>query len=250
MAELDRLERRLAELAGEVEWPPAPDLRPAVRAGIARARRRHVRLLLVAAVLAAALVAGAAAAASIGLRGATIQRVPRVASPSPGPPGALGTRLDLGDRYGALADAEAAAGFRALVPSSLGQPDEVYYRRSPGVLTLVYHPRPDLPATADPEVGALVMEAADSVDGQSFGKLAGPGTSVRPVTVNGGRGFWISGAEHGFFIYRGGGGQGDQFRLAGDVLIWNQAGLVVRIESGLDEPRALALAGTVRRPPV
>jgi hypothetical protein len=250
MAELDRLERRLTELAGEVEWPPAPELRPGVRAGIARARRRRVRLLLVAAALAVALAAGATAAATIGLRGVTIQRVPRVASPSPHPSGSLGTRLALGERYGSVAQAETAAGFRALVPASLGQPDEVYYQRSPGVLTLVYHPRPGLPATADPEVGALVMEAAASVDSQSFVKMAGPGTSVRPVTVNGGPGFWISGAEHGFFFYGGGGGRADEFRLAGDVLIWNQAGLAVRVESGLDEPRALALAGTMRRPPV
>jgi hypothetical protein len=250
MAEVDRLERRLADLARAVDWPQEPDLRPGLRARLARARRRRVRLLLAAAVLAAVLAGGAAAAAAVGLRGATIQRVPRLASPSPAPLGSVGQRLGLGVRYDSMAEAETSAGFRALVPASLGQPDEVYYRRSPGVLTLVYRPRPGLPATSDPDVGALVMEASAAVDSQSFGKLAGPGTSVRPVTVNGGPGFWISGARHGFFFYRGAGGQADEFRLAGDVLIWNQAGLVVRVESGLNEQHALAVAGTVRRPPV
>ena len=250
MAERDRLELRLEDLAAEVEWPPTPDVRPAVRAGIARARRRRVRLLLLAAAIGAALAAGTAVAATVALRGATIQQVPRLASPAPAPSGPLGARLDLGDRYPTLAGAEAAAGFRALIPASLGDPDEVYYLRSPGVLTLVYHPRPGLPASGDPDVGALVMEARATVDSRSFGKIAGPGTAVEPVTVNGGPGFWISGAPHGFFVYGAGSDQADRFRLAGDVLIWNQSGLVVRIESGLARQEAMATAGTVRRPPV
>jgi hypothetical protein len=67
------------------------------------------------------------------------------------------------------------------------------------------------------------------------------------VTVNGGRGFWISGAPHAFIFLDGlSGSRTDSFRLAGDVLIWNQAGLVVRIESGLDERAALRVAGTAR----
>jgi hypothetical protein len=247
MAELERLEARLTDLAAAVEWPRTPDLRPAVRSGIIvsrRRRRRQVRLLLIAAALALVLIGGAATAAYIELRGATIQTVPTLPSPSPTRSGPIGSRLELGERYTSVGAAEQAAGFRALVPTSLGQPDEVYYRRSPDVLTLVYHPRADLPATSDTEVGALVMEAKASVDQSSFGKVIGPGGRLQPVTVNRGSGFWISGAPHGFFFYTGGGG--DQFRLAGDVLIWNQGGLVVRIESALDEPKALALAGTMR----
>lgn len=248
MAELERLEARLTDLAAAVEWPRTPDLRPTVRSGIIvsqRRRRRQLRLLLIAAALALALIGGAAAAAYIELRGATIQSVPTLPSPIPTRSGPIGSRLELGDRYTSIGAAQQAAGFRALVPASLGQPDEVYFRRSPDVLTLVYHPRADLPATSDPEVGALVIEARASVDQRSFGKLIGPGARLEPVTVNGGVGFWISGAPHGFFFYTSG-AQGEQFRLAGDVLIWNQAGLVVRIESALDEPKALALAGTIR----
>jgi hypothetical protein len=88
------------------------------------------------------------------------------------------------------------------------------------------------------------MEARATVDSQSFGKLVSPGTNVQPVTVNGGQGFWITGAPHGFFFYLGSGA--DQFRLTGDVLIWNQGGLVMRVESGLDERGALTIAGTMR----
>jgi hypothetical protein len=245
MAERERLEARLHDLAGTVEWPPAPDLRAGVRAGIARARRRRLRLLLVAAALALALAGGAAAAASLELRGAIIQRVPALPTPSPtSTDGAAGIRLDLGERYPSLADAERAAGFSALVPAALGQPDEVWYRSTPGVLTLLYRPRSGLPPSGVAGVGALVMEARASVGRPSFGKLAGDDARVRPVTVNGGPGFWVAGAPHGFFFYDGPGDRTDSFRLTGDVLIWNQAGLVVRIESGLDEQAALRVAGT------
>ncbi len=247
MAELQRLESGLADLASALVWPPTPDLRAGVRAGIIEARRRRrrqLRLLLIAAVVAVAVIGGAAAAAYIELRGATIQTVPALPPPSPTRPGPIGARPDLGDRYSSLGTAEQAAGFNALVPSALGQPDEVYFRRPPDVLTLVYKPRPNLPATGDPDVGALVMEARASVSQASFAKIVGPGGKLQPVTVNGGSGFWISGAPHGFFFYTR--GQTDQFRLAGDVLIWNQGALVVRIESALDESKALQVAGTMR----
>ncbi|HEY4026766.1 MAG TPA: hypothetical protein VGO86_10085 [Candidatus Dormibacteraeota bacterium] len=247
MAEHERLERRLAELGEALEWPPAPDLRPGVQAGIRRARRRRLRLVLIAAALALALLGGAAAAASIELRGAVIQQVPALPSPSPSPPaGGAGMGLDLGQRQPSLAEAERAAGFRALVPAALGQPDEVWYRPAPGVLTLLYRPRAGLPSSGDPQVGAVVMEARATIGRSSFAKLAPGGSAVEPVTVNGGQGFWISGAPHAFFFYDSAGGdRSDTFRLAGDVLIWNQAGLVVRIESGLDKGGARRVAGTV-----
>jgi hypothetical protein len=247
MAEQERLEARLADLARALDWPPTPPLAPEVGRRIARRRhRRRVVLALIAAALAIAAAGGAAGAVYLELRGATIQRVPHLPTPSTSPTtgGSAGQRLDLGQRMGSLADAARAAGFQPLAPAALGQPDEVYYRVESRTVTLLYRPRPDLPATADPEVGALVMEASASVDGNSFGKIIDR-SKVEQVKVNGGPGFWISGAPHAFFFYASG-GQSDTFRLAGDVLIWNQAGRVIRIESGLDRQRALAVAGTVR----
>src|SRR5262249_43830857 len=113
-------------------------------------------------------------------------------------------------------------------------------------IALVYHPRPNLPPSSDRRVGALVMEARATVDRASFGKLTTDQTTITPVTVNGGPGYWIAGARHGFFFYTEADGHTDSFRLAGDVLIWNQAGLVIRIESGLDRRGAERVAGTVR----
>ena len=245
MAEQERLEARLADLAGALDWPPTPALAPEVGRRIARRRsRRRLVVALLAAALAVAVAGGAAGAVYLELRGATIQRVPRLPTPSTSPTGGnVGERLDLGSRT-TLVEAGRSAGFRPLVPAALGEPDEVYYRADSRTVTLLYRPRPDLPVATDPEVGALVMEASASVDERSFGKIFDR-SRVEPLQVNGGPGFWISGVPHAFFFYTSS-GQTDTFRLAGDVLIWNQAGRVIRIESGLSRQRALDVAGTVR----
>src|SRR5262249_37419063 len=156
-------------------------------------RRRQLRLLVIAAALGVVLIGGGVGGACIEVGRANVQTVPTLPSPAPTVSGPIGSRLDLGARYASLAGAERCPCFLALVPTAHGQPDEVYFRSSPDVLTLVYHPRADLPATSDPEVGALVMMARASVDRSSFGKLIAPGARLQPVTVNGGGGFWISG---------------------------------------------------------
>jgi hypothetical protein len=237
------LEQRLGELASEVEWPPTPDLGPRVRKRIERRFRPRLAILLVAAAIALAFGTQVVVAHYLQLRGATLQSVPGMPTPSASAlaTGDAGQRYALGQRYRTLTEAGRAAGFTPLVPTALGQPDEVYYRQD-GVITLVYRPRPGLPAGADPQVGALVMEARGKVSQPSFGKLRGPGTGVEEVSVGGEAGFWISGAPHGFFFYEtGNGGTADNLRLSGDALIWNRGGLVLRIESGLGKAGSIRL---------
>jgi hypothetical protein len=177
-----------------------------------------------------------------------VRSVPALPSPSAVPTGGAGQRYDLGDRYDSVGQAARAAGFAPLVPAALGQPDQVYYRPDVGVITLVYEPRPGLPAGADPQVGALVMEARGQVGRPSFGKLQGPGTSVEEVQVGRDPGFWISGAPHGFFFYETDDGRNpaDSLRLSGDALIWNRGGLVLRVESGLTKQESIRLGTTLR----
>jgi hypothetical protein len=155
----------------------------------------------------------------------------------------VAARLELGTRYDSVEQAAAVAGFRPLVPAALGPPDAVYYNQSGRIVSLFYRPRAGLPATEDSEVGALVMEAPAALATPPFVKVVGPRTTVRPVTVNGGSGYWITGAAHAYFFYRG--GVGDHFRLAGNVLIWNQGALAIRIESSLPETDVAAAARSV-----
>src|SRR5436309_14667667 len=204
MAEQMDVERRLAELSREIEWPPTPDLRARVRRRIERRSRGGLVVMLVAAALALAFGTQVAVAHYLQLRGATLQSVPARPSSIASPTGELGRRYSLGDRYESVALAAKAAGFTPLVPAALGQPDDVYYRQQGGVVTLVYRPRPGLPPTVDPQVGALVMQARGQVGRPSFGKLQGPGTGVEEVAIGSDRGYWISGAPHGFFVYQEG----------------------------------------------
>lgn len=245
--DIDRLELRLTELAREIEWPPTPDLRARVRRRIDRRFRRGLAVMLVAAAIALAFGTQVAVAHYLQLRGATLQSVPALPSPPISPTGGLGQRYSLGDRYDSVERVTRVAGFTPLVPAALGQPDEVYYRQDGQVVTLVYRPRPGLPATVDPQVGALVMEARGRVSQPSFGKLQGPGTSVEEVVVGRDPGYWISGAPHGFFFYQQENGMGstDSLRLSSSTLVWNRAGLVLRIESGLGRDGAIQLGRTL-----
>ena len=244
----DPLEARLAELAREIEWPPTPDLRARVHRRIEPRARRGLGLLLVAAALALAFGTQVAVGYYLQLRGATVRSVPALPSPSALPPGDVGQRYGLGARYASVGEAARAAGFTPLVPAALGQPDQVYYRRDGGVVTLVYGPRPDLPPSLDPEVGALVMEARGRVSQPSFGKLQGPGTGVEEVAVGPDPGYWVSGAPHGFFFYEAGGGKTsyDSLRLSGSALIWNRGGLLLRVESGLGKEPSIRLGQSLR----
>jgi hypothetical protein len=113
------------------------------------------------------------------------------------------------------------------------------------VVSLVYRPRPDLPADPNTGVGALVVEMRGSLTEFTFMKGLGPGTRIQQVQVRGTTGYWISGAPHAF-ISLAGGGAGDELRLAGDVLIWTENGMTYRIESKLTLDQALAVAQSMR----
>jgi len=208
-------------------------------------------LALLAAALVAALAAGAVVAGYLHIPGVNIQRTSRpLPTPSTtAPTTPLGTRLDLGSLEPSLAQAQADAGFRVLVPSALGQPEYVFYKASPvPLVSLVYSPRAELPAGTDPEVGALFMEfrSADSIG--YLTKLVGPGTKIEQVTVNGVPGIWLEGAPHEVFVAPSPGGNPflDRVRLAGNTLLWYRDGVTYRLEADVTKQRALEIAGTVR----
>jgi hypothetical protein len=78
-------------------------------------------------------------------------------------------------------------------------------------------------------------------------KVIGPGTRVKPVRVNGGPGVYLSGAPHEvLFRTQTGQLQTERVRLAGNVLIWQQGRLTIRIEGTRTLGQALALAGSLR----
>jgi hypothetical protein len=232
------LEQRLASLGAALEVPPAPDIVPALlsRLPARPPRRRPARRTLAVAFAALLVLAGAAMAAPatrnailrvLGLRGVRIERVQHLPPVQPGP----GARLGLGRRI-PLARAHHAAGFTALLPP--GSPAAYLGRDVPGgrISLLSGH--------------VLITEFRGTATPFVF-KLVGPGTKVKLVRVNGGPGVYLSGAPHEvLFQAQTGVVQTDRIRFAGNVLMWQQGPVTIRIEGTHTLARALAVAHSLR----
>jgi len=242
----DRLEARLREVGGRLDVPETPHMAPAVgrrvrEPGPGRRRPRAVRL---AAAALAVLVIGGTATALLLIPGVEVERVPVTPSaPAPGEPELLG----LGRRVG-LQEARDAVDINVLIPRQLGRPDAVYVGPRPagGRVTMVYEPRPDLPADPNTGTGMLVTMFRGSTDTSFVRKQVGSETSVRPITVEQAPGMWIEGAPHTVtYIDERGTEFADDIRLAGNVLIWQVGGITLRLESRLDLDPSLEVAASM-----
>jgi hypothetical protein len=233
------LDQRLGELAATLVVPPAPDLSQSVLARLPQRgapRARVTRRTLAFALAAVLLLAGTAMAVPptrdailrvLGLRGVSIERLRQ----PPSLPARAGAKLGLGKRI-PLSRARHDAGFTALLPPSA---------------TAAYLAN-DIPGgRISLLVGAdLVIEVRGVVD-PFFIKLIGPGTRAQRVRVNGGPGIYLYGAPHEvIFGQAEGAPQADRVRIAGNVLLWQQGPLTLRVEGTHTLKQALALARSLR----
>lgn len=275
-----QLAAALGDLGTRIAWPAAADVRARVVARIQAEPRRTPwwmtmrshrygfapAVVAIAIALLAVLVfspqARATATEVLRLRGVEIFRGP-VPTPSPAPSrsptssGALQTpvptidQITLGDQV-TVGDAEKRAGFHALVPTdpALGGPDAVYVRAVQGstAISLAYGPRPDLPVSAQLGLSALVTEFGGHLEAAVLGKVVPQGTKLELLTVNGAPGAWLEGAPHQVFYTTNNGSSFvlDTLRLAGNTLIWEQNGLVMRVEAQVDKATALRIAASLR----
>jgi hypothetical protein len=257
------LEQRLFLLRAEIDWPATPALADRVRARIEApaavpARRPWFQnrwalaaaaVLLVLAALVAYTPSREVIANFINLH-TIFTRVNQLPTPSPLPSGPLGKRLGLGEAT-TLAQAQSKVSWRIVVPASLGRPDEVYLQLPPegppqGEVTLVYKSRPGLKTAGETGVAVLITEANGAVDAQMFGKMLGDGTTLEDATVNGHKGYWISGQPHiFFFIDADGQFRMETMRLATNTLIIDDSGTVIRIEGDLTKAQALEIAASL-----
>jgi hypothetical protein len=241
------LDRALGDLAGEIAWPPTPALHqrigrriappPAPRwaAALPRAWPRALALAVVATLL---LVAAAAALALI-LPGLRITLVPTLPSASVATD-ALGTRHALGQPVAADSVAFDA-------PSELGPPDEVYASHGGDVVTLVYAADARLPELFDSGIGLLIQEIRGSLDRERVEKLVVEvGATITEVAIGADPGYWIEGPRH-LVRYRGPSGEErtEMTRLVGDSLMWERAGVLYRIESGLGRDETIRIAESI-----
>jgi hypothetical protein len=260
------LDRALADVGERLAYPRPTRLADSVRARLREPRRARwwdalrspryaftpaIATLAVLALAIALALPGAWAAASqlLHVNGIDIFRAPTISAP-------VATAVPRATFAGSLTtldDARRRADFPVLAPADarLGVPDEVYRGQSPDrthdVVTLVYSTRAGIPVSRDAGVSALVVEFRGRIDEALFGKVAGAGTRIEDVTVNGGKGFWLEGEPHLFF-YRDESGivQNETLRLAGNTLLWEQDGVTFRLEAQVSREEALRIAATFR----
>lgn len=256
MSDRTSLGRRLAALAAELDRARTPDVTPAVvhrlREGVLptpAAKRPFMRRGLVLGLAVLALGATAAFAASrelrdslldlVGLRGVEVEQVPRL---PPAPPGAE----DAGERV-SLAEAERRAPFelRRIDRAAFREPERVQARELDGTtaVSFAFAPRRGVPRSPHTDAGLLFTQLRARVDQPVLRKLAVTG-GIDPLRVRGSRGYWLGGGDH-VLTYRID-GRSVQSRLAGNVLVWQDGAVTLRIEAEVPKRRALAIARAVR----
>ncbi len=165
-------------------------------------------------------------------------------------PDTASARAGLGTRT-TRADAQTLVPFTIRAPGlpEFSTPNEVYVGQPPpgGRASLVYRSRADLPGIAGTDIGLLLQEFRGGIDAGFFGKGVPPGARVEPMTINGAQGYWIEGGLR-FFVYRDASGvfQTENTRIAGNTLLWEQGGVVYRLESLLPKEAAVRIAASVR----
>jgi hypothetical protein len=239
------LERELVALGTAIEYPPTPNLAPRVRARLEERRapfgfplRRalatgFVVLLVTAGALMAVPTTRSAILDLLGLAGVTIERVETLPEVRPG------AGLDLGEAV-SLEEAERRAGHDVRVPAELGSPDAVYVRREVPleIVSLVYG--------VGGEEEFVLTQFRGGIRDVVVKKVVEPGTTVVPITLAGQPGFWIEGAPHFVaWVDEEGMVRDDEVALAGNVLLWQDRGLTLRLEGARTLRQALAIASSV-----
>jgi hypothetical protein len=265
MTDLD-LELSLTELAERVEIPGGAWLVDDVMRRIAepapprRHPRRAVRIagaLVLALVVVAVVLPGPrhAVARWLGFDSVRIEpgvTVPTTASPSSSTPSVVATTsvpepaLELGEDV-SIEDAIARTGLPDPTPALLGAPLSVHVVEPPksGQIVLVYTPSELVPESSVTGAGAIVSVMPAKIEEGFFRKTLGNAATVRPVSVDGARGYWIEGSPHELMFEFGDEVLPDAFRLATNTLLWQRGDHVYRIEADIDLGAAVRIAKSV-----
>lgn len=228
------LEARLEELRGELTFPPAPDLAPAV---LARTQRKPFPWRRVGVAVALALVAVAAAFAVpqartailqfFHLGGATVVRVDTLPQATERSRAAgLGVPVS-------LVEAQRRTGLRLVFPP--GERPQRAYVLGDALATVV------LEAHGKP----VLLSEFSSFGPGSLRKLVTQESRVEPGRVGGAEALWLEG-PHAFEYFGSNGFHQAPVREHGNVLLWLRGPLTLRLEGPLTKAQALELARRTR----
>ncbi|HEY5662134.1 MAG TPA: hypothetical protein VIR59_15225 [Gaiellaceae bacterium] len=217
---MTELERALAALGAELDYPAVPDAWPRVEPRLRRSRRLWPAVLVAAAVVALGISFAVPPARS------AILRFFHLGSVSV-------------EEVQTLPPAQTRPFSTGLGPK-LSEPT---VKLPAGVTATAYYARPGLKAAVLRYHGESVLYARLSGDQMAFAKkFVGPTTHIDEVAI-GEFGLWLSGAPHVLAWDRG----NVQTRLAGNVLLWLDRGVTHRLEGELTEAQMVALARQITR---
>jgi hypothetical protein len=170
--------------------------------------------------------------------------VPSSATPEAGGSRSPGEGLGLGEGI-SLKEARARTPGELLLPETpeVGEPDEVYAPRpsKDNGVALVYRARqPALPPLEGTQIGLILTERPGGVRAAYLAEGNLEQGGIERVNVRDRRGYWIpSGSGFSSAVHRTDG-------LHGNVLLWEQEGLALRMETSLPKKEAVRIAGSVR----
>jgi hypothetical protein len=257
------LERELRELGSLIDYPPTPNVARATRNVLDEATneqhrrfRRAFPTMRWAAVAAAFVLVVAVPTLSPGLRATVshwfvaenIQSAggPAVDAGSPerqseaGAPAAGVSKSGKspaqaprfsGERI-SLREARARMDGALLLPRmpKIGKPDEVYAGETFGKDGIVLVYRDGLPPLGDAGISLVLTETPGDIGSAYLRGKTTVGSEFERVSVDGGPGYWGS-AGH---------------RLPGQVLLWEQGGVALRLEADVRKEQAIHIAESVR----
>jgi hypothetical protein len=243
---MSEVERMLVLIGRELDVPEAPELVPGIlgrieprrapRFGVTRRPLAVALALVVVAALVATLAVPPARSALLRflhLGGERIEFVDELPEVTPE------TELELTLGQGVtLAEARRRSGFEL---SELDEPPDRVYLGIRGTVWFLY---------GSPERVRLLLAQTPLVrvdEELILKKLAGPGTTVEVVSVDGVPGYFVSGEAHLVLLLDEFGQVVDESaRLARDVLVWERDGVAFRLEGDLTKDEAVELAESLR----
>lgn len=240
------IEYRLAELAGDIDWPGADvagGVQQRILAQPSTAPRPSVGWKAAVAALAAFVVmlavpAGRQAIADLlGVAGIEITSTDQT-------PGTDSIRLDLGESVSQQEAAERTS-FPLTLPAlaEIGRPDTIYVQDGPPIVVHATWDGPGLPEIAGTGIGLLLTQFESRTEQTVFSKELSDSTSVEVTAVGDEPAQWIEGAPHQLTYRTVDGTQTREVsRLAANVLFWERNGITYRLESGLDLQPTLRIA--------
>jgi hypothetical protein len=247
------VERSLIALGSTLEYPPAPPIAPAVTARLlterAAARRPAFpglalwprrRILLLAAAGLILLLAGTAVAARLAIGAIEIRVIP---TPPASTPTGVESGASLGRRV-TLEEAQAMVAFPVVLPATLGPPAEVHVAEtvfSSRVVVLVWEADGSHPRIEGTPWSTILMELPGSKEPLASKEIMAE-TTLQAVQVGSHDAFWISGPHQLSLLTP----EGEQrFTVTGNVLLWEQDGTTIRLETALPKAEAVALAESI-----